>query len=53
MVACQNFAGSWGRNFVGSWFVTFKCKTIHDFVKHSWGQTFFGTELVTHGIHEH
>ena len=32
LVYCQNSAGSWGRNFVGNWFVTLYCKIIHYFV---------------------
>ena len=31
-VDCQNFAGSWGRNFVGNWFVALQCKGIHYFL---------------------
>ena len=45
-VGYQNFAGSWGRNFVGNWFVALQCKTIHYFFKRSWVR-------VTHKIHEH
>ena len=30
---CQKFAGLWGRNFEGNWFVGLHCKTIHSFVK--------------------
>ena len=26
---CQNFAVSWGHNFVGNWFVALQYKTIH------------------------
>ena len=37
---CQNFAGSWGRNFLGNWFEALQCRTIHYFVKHSWGRKF-------------
>ena len=45
-VGYQNLAGSWGRNFVGNWFVALQCKTIHYFFKRSWVR-------VTHKIHEH
>ena len=43
-VNCQNFAASWGHKFVGNWFVTLQCKTIHYFVKCSWGRSFLGKE---------
>ena len=41
---CHNFAGSWVHvsNFVGNWFVAFQSKTIHYFVKLSWGHKFVG-----------
>ena len=32
-VDCQNFAGSWGHSFAGSWFVTLQYKTSYYFVK--------------------
>lgn len=35
-VDCQNYAGS----FVGNWFEALQCKTIHNFVKHSWRRKF-------------
>ena len=38
----SNFAGSWGRNFVGNWFVALQDMTIHYFVKPSWGHKFRG-----------
>ena len=39
---CQNFAVSWGRNFVGNWFEALQSKTIHYSVKCSWGRKFMG-----------
>ena len=39
---CQNFAGLWGSNFKGNWFVALQCSTIHYFVKNSWGRKFMG-----------
>ena len=33
-VDCQKFAGLWGRNFVGNWFVALQCKTISLFNIH-------------------
>lgn len=41
---CHNFAGSWVHvsNSVGNWFVAFQSKTIHYFVKFSWGHKFVG-----------
>ena len=36
-VDCLTSAGSWGRNFVGNWFVTLQCKIIYYLVKHYWG----------------
>ena len=42
---CQNSAGSWGRNFVGNWFVAaLHCKTIHYFVLPSWGCKLVGKD---------
>ena len=38
----QNFAGSWESNFMGNWFAALQCKTIHYFVKRSWGHKFVG-----------
>ena len=39
---CQNLFVLWGRNFIGNWFVALQCKTIHYFVKGSWGCDFMG-----------
>ena len=41
-VHCQNFAGSWGSNFVGNWFLALQCKMIHYFLKCFWGLKFLG-----------
>ena len=42
-VDCQNFAGSWGWNFVGNWFIALQCKTIFKYlVKHLLGRKFVG-----------
>ena len=48
-VDCQNFAGSWGHNFMDNSFVASQYKTIHCFV---WGNTNSWLR-VTHEIHKH
>ena len=35
---CHNFAGPRGRILVGHWFVVLHNRTIHFFVKRSWGR---------------
>ena len=50
-VDCQNFAGSWGHNYVGNWFVALQDMTIHYFVKRSWGHNSW--VVLTNKIHEH
>ena len=51
LVDCQNFASSWECYFVGNCFIALKCRTIHYFVKRSWGRKFIGK--VIHKIHDH
>ena len=50
---CQNFAGSWGRNFLGNWFEALQCRTIHYFVKHSWEPDVNSWVRENQKIHEH
>lgn len=41
-MVCQYIACLWGLDFMGNWFVAFQYKTIHYFVKRSWGLEFVG-----------
>ena len=51
-VECQNFAGSYGFNLVGNWFVALQCKTIFITLLNVRGGVYSWVKL-THEIHEH